>query len=235
MSTAPDLSGEWHPFYRVVFGSPDVGNYELRKYAFVGSSLPYNNHRYRYEQFVQTVVNGFKGALLPVMFEVRPITGVAVPVSAETYNMYRTVFQHLPKEQLAVMPMNAIMAALREDLQTHDIVHTCKSGEDLLDTVAWGYLSLMRSLTLRDIIDGMTYEDHCTKMYTASHSGWRDIWWYLLEDTTFFNNNSVASDSVDKVNVNLQGRRLGNDDPLRRNYTHQLLLPTFYLPSLGVT
>lgn len=235
MTQAPDLSGEWHPFYRVVFGAPDVGNYELRKYAFVGASLPYNNHRYRYESFVQGVVNGFKGALWPVMFEVRPITGVAVPVSLEVYNKYRVMFEHLPKEQLAVMPMNAIMAALREDLQTHDVVHTCKSGEDLLDTAAWGYLSLVRSLTLRDVINDVTYDDHCTKMYTATHSGWRDVWWHLLEDTTFFNNNAMASDSVDKVNAHIQGRRLGRDDKLRANYTHPLLLPTFHLSPLGVT
>jgi hypothetical protein len=95
----------------------------------------------------------------------------------------------------------------------------------------------MVALTLRDIIDGVTYEDHCVKMYTASHSGWRDIWWYLLEDTTFFNDASgvTSGNSVDKLNAQIQGRRLGRDDSLRRNYTHELLLPTFSLPSLGVS
>jgi hypothetical protein len=236
MTTAPDLSGEWHPFTRMVHGTPDGGNYETRKYLYVGSNLPYNNMRHRYESFVGSIASGFKGALLPIMLEVRPISGAAFPMSIDRYADHCKLFEHLPKEQLAVMPMNAILVALRDVLQSHDVINTCKTGEDLIDTASWGNSNLMLALALRDVIAEVSYDDHCSKMYTSANSGWREVWWHLLEDTTFFNNDmsAVSMQSVDKLNVNLQGRRLGRDFSLRTSYNHHLLSPTFLLPPLGV-
>jgi len=226
---SPSLA-EWHPTNTYISGGTEKNTHEVRRYTFIGAVRPTPNQYAPYADQLSQVVHGYQPNLIPILEEVR---ATHLPLwSRVDYARLQTLFQHLPIEQLAVMPFGAVHSTL--PLEDVSDAHFARlRGFDQVGR-AMSSPRLCSAIAMRFAMEGVPYAVFSNFSLMAATSGFRIVKWAMLEDTSFVGKKTTPTDISPSFELTLKVRDIGPDFHMVRKLTHPILHDYLALPLLGL-
>lgn len=230
MGTMSPPLNEWHPLKTFINGGSKLDTHEIRRYIFIGAVRPTPNQYVPYADQLNQVVQGYQPNLMPVLEEVRMVN---LPLWTQAdYEQLQSAFQHLPIEQLAVMPFEA----LRNGLPSPLVVDAHFARLRGCDQVEGGMTNtrLCSSIATRFAMEGIPYANFSNFASMVSTSGFRMVQWVMLEDTSFAGNMVSPLEMSTTFELLLKARRVGTDFHMTNSLTHPMFRDYLSLPQLGL-
>jgi hypothetical protein len=228
-SASPPLS-DWHPMKTYINGGTKLDTHEVRRYIFVGAVRPTPNQYVPYADQLNQVVQGYQPNIMPIMEEVR-MTNLTLWSDAE-YDELLYAFQHLPIEQLSVMPFEAVRNGIPPDFVV-DAHYARLRGYDQVDG-GLNNTRLCSAIVMRFAMEGIPYANFHIFASMVATSGFRLVRWVMLEDTSFAGTMVSAADQSSSFEMLLKARPVGIDFHMTRELTHPMFHDYLSLPKLGL-